>query len=259
MIPQFEIGNIYPPNEKDSVKLRVTKGCTWNTCAFCTSYLDEDFKFRGQEDVVNDLNAIRFLLDSDNDMYKETYFYKEIEDWNGNVFLGDSDAILHPNLRNLVYLVKSILPESRRVSTYASVSNILSAYGDNYKDIDRIYSGFETGSDAILKLMNKQHSADRIEEAYRRCSDKDLHLHLILGLGGKDFSEIHREESVELINKILPDCVEFRTIQVEPGSRLEDLQELGFWIEPSEEDLAEELKFFKENIDPIIELDILEN
>lgn len=45
MILPFELGPIRPVAEANSLIIRVTRGCPWNRCAFCTSYKSKEINF----------------------------------------------------------------------------------------------------------------------------------------------------------------------------------------------------------------------
>ena len=57
---RYETGPIRPPSEHASLLLRVTRNCPWNRCRFCTLYKGTTFSIRRKEDVMADLDAVRF-------------------------------------------------------------------------------------------------------------------------------------------------------------------------------------------------------
>ena len=44
-----------PPSEADSILFRVTRGCPWNQCTFCSMYKDTRFERRPVGDIIQDI------------------------------------------------------------------------------------------------------------------------------------------------------------------------------------------------------------
>ena len=54
----FEQGPIRPPSEARSLLLRVTRGCSWNKCQFCSVYKSNTFERRTVDEVKADIDVI---------------------------------------------------------------------------------------------------------------------------------------------------------------------------------------------------------
>jgi radical SAM superfamily enzyme YgiQ (UPF0313 family) len=67
-----------PPSEADSLLLRVTRGCPWNRCAFCSMYKSTRFEITNLEEIRSDI-----------ELAKELY-----GDRVRTVFIGDSDSLV---------------------------------------------------------------------------------------------------------------------------------------------------------------------
>src|SRR5512139_4003450 len=48
-----------PPSEASSLLLRVTRGCPWNQCTFCSMYKNLRFEKRPLEEVFQDIDTLR--------------------------------------------------------------------------------------------------------------------------------------------------------------------------------------------------------
>jgi hypothetical protein len=59
----FETGPIRPPNEAQSLLLRLTRNCPWNHCQFCPVYKGRKFSLRPVADIQADIQG-RFLFGS---------------------------------------------------------------------------------------------------------------------------------------------------------------------------------------------------
>ena len=51
-------GPIRPPNEAQSLLLRLTRNCPWNRCKFCPVYKDTEFSIRPVDHVIRDIDAV---------------------------------------------------------------------------------------------------------------------------------------------------------------------------------------------------------
>lgn len=59
----FEQGPIRPPSEAYSLLLRFTRNCPWNKCEFCPVYKGARFSRRSLNEILRDIDAVRFILD----------------------------------------------------------------------------------------------------------------------------------------------------------------------------------------------------
>jgi hypothetical protein len=50
-----------PPSEANSLLLRVTRGCPWNRCSFCSMYKTMKFEIRDLEEIRSDIETARDL------------------------------------------------------------------------------------------------------------------------------------------------------------------------------------------------------
>ena len=103
-------GSVYrPPSEARSLIVQVTYGCSHNTCAFCSMYQEKRFAVRPLDEVLEDLQTTRRL-------------YPRVE----RVFLADGDALVRraEELETILRAVRSLFPECRRVTCYASPGSL---------------------------------------------------------------------------------------------------------------------------------------
>jgi len=173
-------------------------------------------------------------------------------------FLGDADSlILKPDtLRETIQTVKGHFPTIERFTIYGrtrSAARLRSM--EELKEycragLDRVHFGLESGSDMVLKYMNKGVTkAEHIEgllkakEAGISCS-----VYIMPGLGGRILSEQHAGESAEVVTKTAPDYVRLRSLQIFPQTPLEDAAKQGEFVEADEETLAREIRIMVEEI-----------
>ncbi len=174
-------------------------------------------------------------------------------------FLGDSDGLIMKRdfLAPVIERVRLNFPTLRRFTIYGRTSSAarlrsleeLRAFRE--AGLHRVHFGLETGSDRVLDLIAKGATrADHIEgclktkEAGLSCS-----IYVMPGLGGKALSEEHAHETAEVINAIRPDFIRLRTLEVFPGTPLEDAVKKGSFVICDEEQVVRELKILIEEID----------
>lgn len=208
-------GAVYrPPSEAYSLIIQVTLGCSHNKCTFCNMFKDKKFKIRKLEDIFEDLRMAR-------------EYYKIVK----RVFLADGDALIlkTDDLEKILIKIKELFPECERIGIYGTPQDILRKSKEDLirlksKGLDIVYLGVESGSDEILKDVNKGATAKEITEAGKKIMDTGIQLSvtLISGLGGKEKWEMHAEESAKVISEINPNYLGLLTLIVEPGTPMYD-------------------------------------
>lgn len=205
------IGNIYrPPSEAYSLIVQMTVGCSHNRCAFCDMYTDKHFFVRSVEDVLADFAWCRRQ-------------YRHI----GRVFLADGDALMASSedlLRVLTYIRREI-PECERVTCYASPKSILLKTDEELRalraaNLQMVYMGLESGSDAVLRRMRKGCSAEQIVAAAQKVRSANIALSVtaISGLGGRELWEEHAEQTGRVLSAMKAEYIGLLTLMVEPGT-----------------------------------------
>ncbi len=147
-----------------------------------------------------------------------------------NVFLqdGNSLALKAERVEEVLLYLRETFPQIKRVTTYARAETLAKISVDQFKalkaaGLDRIHSGYETGSDEVLELINKGVTAEQQILAGRniKAAGIDLSIYLMPGVGGKALSELNALGTAEVIKAIDPDFVRIRTAVITKGS--------GFW------------------------------
>lgn len=206
-------GTVYrPPSEANSFILQATIGCAHNKCTFCGMYKDKVFRVRSQEAIHADLEGIQKV-------------YPSIK----RFFLADGNALVlkTQSLIALLQKIKSLFPMCERVSLYASPMDILRKSLEELVQLREqglgiVYMGIETGSDTILKTIQKGSNSDEMVAAGKRvvASGLTLSTMIISGLGGRRDSEHHAVESARVLSAIDPHYISLLTLMVEEGTPL---------------------------------------
>ncbi len=239
----YEQGPIRPPSEAASLLLRVTRNCTWNRCHFCTLYKGESFSIRTVEEIKGDI-----------DRMKASGYYEDCT----SAFLQDANSIvLKPEkLAEVLKYLKERFPGIRRITSYGRADVLSRISVEDYRmlyraGLNRIHSGYESGSDRVLTMIQKGITkAQEIEAGLRiRESGIQLSVYYMPGIGGRELSEENHRETADVMNRIQPDYIRIRTFVSKAGSGMQRLIDEGKISECTDMEKALELKHFVRCLD----------
>lgn len=234
-------GQVYrPPSEAYSYILQATIGCSHNKCTFCYMYGEDNFTIRPLAELKEDLDMARAR-------------YSNIR----RIFIADGDALImkFEDLVELFKYINELFPNLERIGIYGSPRSILLKSVEELKTLKElglgiIYLGVESGSDEILKRVNKGVTRDEMIEAGLKVKESTIPLSItiISGLGGEELTKEHAIESASLINEMSPDYVGLLTLMTPDFTPLaQDIKAGKFqMLEPRE--VLEETKIMVENI-----------
>jgi len=234
-------GSVYrPPSEAYSLIIQVTIGCAHNKCTFCSMFKDKRFRVRNVNEVLEDLDSAR-------------QHYRRVN----RIFLADGDALVLQNKDLLVILerIKKLFPECERVGIYGSPQDVLRKSKAELEELLKngigiIYIGAESGSDKVLKEINKGATRAEIIEAVKLIESAGIQASVtfISGLAGMDGWEDHATLSGTMISEMEPSYVGLLTLITEPGAELHrDIQEGCFQL-LSPIEVLKETELLLENI-----------
>lgn len=264
----FQIGRIRPPSESNSLLLQVTENCPWNQCKFCMLYKKNDFHIRSVTEVKKDIDTMaqyrdRILAhenhgDFDMDALQKEYAtlitdqeklcYQMVFTWltEGDkqaIFLQDANTlVLRADwLAEIVGYIRERLPEIQRITSYGRAATLAKISEDDFKmlrtaGLDRIHSGYESGSDRVLQLIAKGSTQEEEIIGGKKVRDAgiELSIYFMPGVGGRELSDENAEETAKVINAVDPDYVRLRTFILRSGSLMEDLRDAGQYTEQTD-------------------------
>jgi radical SAM superfamily enzyme YgiQ (UPF0313 family) len=282
---RFEQGPIRPPNEAQSLLLRVTRNCPWNQCLFCPVYKGRRFSLRTVEEIKEDIQRARDIADEikalswrlgqsgsvSNEVVSHIFSspnysdsYRSIAAWlyygTGACFLQDADNLVMTadNLVAVLKFLRETFPEITRVTTYSRSRTIVRKSVESLRRIrdaglDRVHVGLESGYDPILKFMKKGVTATQHIEAGRKVVAAGLELseYVMPGLGGQTFWREHAVATAQVLNQINPHFIRIRSLRVPSRIPLYQKLQSGEFRMQSDDMLAEEMKLFIETLDGI--------
>lgn len=200
-----------PPSEASSYLLRVVRGCNWNRCAFCAMYRDLKFCQRKKEEVIRDIDNLHKFFPKSN-----------------TAFIGDSNPIIHKDLAEIVsYLVKKY--QLSRVTAYARIKTVAYMPEQKLKELKdsgltRLHMGLESGSERVLKLVNKGINAEEAIKACRKAKKFfEITYYVITGLGGIDLSLEHAKDTARILSLAEPTFVRVRNLTFVKGAPISSM------------------------------------
>ncbi len=271
----FRIGPIRPPSEANSLLLQVTQGCTWNKCKFCQLYRHTGFKAYSADSIKADIDNMVYIANkiecyrlpsggwdiaginrelSQTQAGERESFYM-IANWlingDGSVFLqdGNTTALSSGRLSDVLVYLKQAFPQIKRITSYGRAQNLAKVSADEFAELksaglDRIHSGFESGSDDVLKLINKGVTASEEITAGKnvKAGGIELSVYFMPGIGGKALTDANATGMAEVINEINPDFIRIRTAAIKPHTGLYEDYLNGDFILCSEDDKVREIR-----------------
>jgi hypothetical protein len=276
----YELGPYRPPSEAYSLLLRLTRNCPWNRCRFCEMYKGQKFELRTVEDIKRDILTVEQIRDEiaelakteyGNDLRKAAavvlgdppdYVRQNVALWlykgGQNVFLQDANSLVMPtaDLVAVLNFLKEHLPSVNRITSYCRAKTAALKKPEELKAIHaagltRLHIGLESGSDTILKMIDKGVTSAEEIEGGRKVVAAGISLseYYLLGIGGKALWREQAVESARVLNAINPDFIRVRTLSVNERLLMwQDVQN-GAFIRTTDEEMMEELKLFIQNLD----------
>lgn len=238
---QYEGRVFRPPSEAYSLIVQVTIGCSHNKCTFCDMYIDKRFRVRKWEDIKRDFDEARKM-------------YGKVR----RIFLADGDALMCPTKLMVTVLeyIKEVFPECERVTSYGSPKSILVKSVQDLKllhslGLQMIYMGLESGSDEVLKCINKGETHAEIVRAGQMVKEAGMKLSVTCsaGIGSLELSEEHAVQTALALSEMKAEYIGLLTLLFEmPTPLMQDWQAGKFYLmNPIE--IAHETLTLLENID----------
>ncbi|MDQ1355319.1 MAG: hypothetical protein QG657_5629 [Acidobacteriota bacterium] len=273
----FEQGPIRPPSEAYSLLIRVTRNCPWNRCTFCPVYKNTRFSIRPVEHIINDIDAVhkyvKRLLQIAGDSpqltrahitaaaqkieFGEFDAFQAAVRWAmygmRSIFIQDANSlVIKPS--DMVKIIRHLVekfPFIERITSYARSDTIARIKEEDLKRIakaglNRIHIGLESGSDQVLKQVQKGVTkAIHIEAGLKViAAGMELSEYVMPGLGGKTLWETHALETADALNRINPHFIRMRTLAIPNDSKLYEDYRSGAFEKCPELLTAKEIRLF---------------
>lgn len=212
----YEFPPYRPPNEANSILLRLTRGCPWNRCTFCGMYKDIKFELRSYEEIASDIATARRL-----------FLYEGELGFSPTIFIGDSDSLVHKDILKTIKLIKEKFPTVVRITSYARAHTLARKSVTTLRELKevgltRLHVGLESGDLAILNYLQKGATPESTIKGGRntKLAGFELCFYVLSGAGGEVNWQKHADGSACVINEVNPDFIRLRTLSLIPNALL---------------------------------------
>ncbi|MCT4633955.1 MAG: radical SAM protein [Firmicutes bacterium] len=280
----FEVGGIRPPSEADSLLLRLTRNCPWNRCKFCSLYKGMKFSLRLKEHIIKDIDFVKDCVDTFKSMEKSSqneaqellsslkerytlddnwvlqFVFRWYKGGMKSIFLQDANSmIIKPDdMVEILLHLRKCFGNVERITSYGRSHTIARISDEDMKGIsqaglNRIHIGMETGSDKVLKLVEKGVDKKTHIIAGQKVKKAGIELseYFMPGLGGNEYSEENARETADALNQINPDFIRLRTLAVTNRSVLKNDYDSGIFTRTNDDTMVMELKLLIESFNGI--------
>ena len=229
--------SILPPDQYLALVLQATEGCSWNKCTFCDFYRDRPFRIKSAAEFRRHIRQAAAL-------------FGPALRLRGTVFLADANALVIPQQRLLALLdvlasELSIEPaglvgdehlawQQAHPGALRGIYSFVDAFSSRHKtaadyrqlaqrNVRRVYIGMESGDDELLAFLRKGSTARDACDAVAtiKAGGVDVGVILMIGAGGRLFSQRHVEHSIAALNSMglgEHDIIYFSPFMDYPGS-----------------------------------------
>ncbi|MCR4668797.1 MAG: radical SAM protein [Clostridia bacterium] len=220
--------------------LEITRGCTHNSCKFCTMYKDVPFGMSPLEWVEDDLQEIsRYDPDA-----------RTIQLLSANPL-----ALSYDRLVPYLELIHRYLPKIEYIYAATRVTDISNKTVEQLKSlkemgIREISLGVESGDDWTLERINKGYRAEDILEQCRKLDEAGIAywMTFLNGVAGREHSRDHAVNSAKIFSMCNPMLVGTGGLTLFPGTPLLEEAQRGEFDPLSEKEMLIELKTFVEDL-----------
>jgi len=281
----FEQGPIRPPSEARSLLIRLTRNCPWNKCLFCGVYKGTQFSRRSVKEIKEDIQTITRIMQELKELSwrlgssgqvddavitrvvhqpDHSHAYRNVAAWmyyqEYTVFLQDGNNLILPSkdLVEVLNFLRQEIPQITRITSYAraktvSRKNLEELIAIRKAGLDRIHIGMESGSDAVLQLMNKGVTAAEQTEAGKKAKEAGMTVseYWMPGLGGKGLSKENALETARVLNAMNPDYIRLRSLRIPQGIPLAEMVADGTFIPLTDDEMVEEIRLMIDHLEGI--------
>ena len=229
-----------PPYEADTPIIRLTDGCTYQKCNFCSLYKAEPFHMTSLEQFEKDLDEIKSYQPNARRLFLT----------GANPF-----ALSYERLKPYILTVRDYLIKCQSIAMFASVRDIknkevwqlkkLRAMGVNGLSI-----GTESGDDETLLLANKGYTSEDILTQCRKLDEAGIEYYFVYmtGLAGKDGGCRNAVNSAKIFSKVNPYFISVDALTLFPDTGLYDMAQAGKFVPAGEHEKLLELQIFIKNL-----------
>ncbi len=227
--------------------LRFTRNCPWNHCTFCAMYKTKKFQLRPITEIKADMDAMALLaqelksasitLGQGGNITREAVIslmektpkldyhqgFSMLVHWlmagGKTAFIQDGNSMIMKTDDLIAALdhLKTTFPAINRVTTYARARTLVQKSSTDLLAIrkaglDRLHLGLETGDDNLLKKIKKGVTSEGQIQGGQKAMAAGFQVseYWMLGLGGKELTQAHAENTARVLNAVNPHYIRSR-------------------------------------------------
>lgn len=232
-----------PMPEMHNEMVPVTSGCSYKKCLYC------DLNYRQSFHIFKLDEIEEFLLERKEKLKKMGRMPRRFTLLEGNPLCVKTDY-----LESVMMLIHKHF-EVEYISMFARASDVLRKSDEELLRLkklgmDRLCLGLESGADDVLSFQMKGHSA---HDSVRACKKLErlgiaYSVYIMLGLGGKAMSMVHRVETAKMLNMIKPFEIVFVTTVIFKRAPLKDYVREKKFVRLRVKEVLEEELYILENL-----------
>lgn len=186
---------ILPPDQYLSLVVRLTEGCSWNACTFCSLYRGVPFRFKPRDELARHIRALH------------DYFGPSLA-LRRSVFVGDANALClaRERLQPLLREVAASFP-GRLLYSFVDAWSGQRKTAAEWREcqalgLRRVYVGLETGDPGLLAWLDKPGTAaDAVElVAALRAGGVAAGVIVMVGAGGERYDRDHVARTADTLS-----------------------------------------------------------
>lgn len=191
---------ILPPDQYGAVVLQATEGCSFNRCTFCSFYRARPFRIKDPQQFEEHCREVKEFLGAGLSLRR-------------TIFLGDANALVisFERLRQVFQITRRHFDVDALGGVYAFLDGVSgkTKTAKEYRQLvelglKRVYIGLESGSEPLLKYLNKPSMPSSIIRTVQTLKEGGAAVGIIvlLGAGGRKFAADHVRGSINLLNQL---------------------------------------------------------
>lgn len=270
----FEMGPSRPPSEAYSLLIRVTRGCSWHRCEFCSSHRTMKFRIRPVEEIKRDIRTAKEIAEKIREISWKKGYGNKIKEAAASVycdppsegfrnvalwlyaggrtaFLQDADSLIMktPQLVDVLKFLRETFPGLDRITSYSRSKTAAGKTPSELKELhdaglSRLHVGLESGCDEVLNFVRKGVTAEEHIESGKKVVESGISLceYIMPGLGGRRWSGEHVRQTVRVLNAINPDFIRLRSLSLREDLPLYNKLQNGEFELQTEDEIIEEIR-----------------
>jgi hypothetical protein len=177
-----------------------------------------------------------------------------------SIFIQDANSlVIKPtHMIEILRHLREKFPQTERITSYARSDTIARIKDEDLKamaeaGLNRIHIGLESGSDEVLKRVQKGVTkAIHIKAGLKvKKAGMELSEYVMPGLGGQALSKIHALETADALNQINPHFIRLRTLALPTILPLYEEYQAGTFEKCTELMTVKEIQLFIEHLEGI--------